>query len=266
MLDPALIDSLYGGAVDASAWAGALARIREVTGASGARVELGRAGSGPAPKRTLGESRITVRRGARRAVCTFRGAVRADGDCAELLAHLRRALALALRIAELRELEARAGALPCDLSEGVIIADGDGHVLAADARARGLLAGATEIPLRDLLGCPSALGAGARASARGGAHPTPRPGPAFVLRVADLRRAAALPVEVLGRRYAFTAGEADIAEHLASGETIAELSRALGISLARARTQLRSVFVKTGTHRQAELVALFERNPGILRT
>ena len=46
MLDPALIDSLYGGALDASAWAGALDRIREVTGASDARVELGCAGSG----------------------------------------------------------------------------------------------------------------------------------------------------------------------------------------------------------------------------
>jgi DNA-binding CsgD family transcriptional regulator len=265
MLDPALIDSLYGGALDASRWAGALDRILEVTGASCARVELGRAGSAPSQKRSLGESRITVRRGARRAVCTLRGAVRDDDDCAEALAHLRRALALALRIAELRELEARSSAASCDLSEGVIIADGGGHVLAADALARGLLAGATEIPLRDLLGCPSEPGAGGRAFARGSAHSNPLPGPAFVLRVADLRRAAALPVEVLGRRYAFTASEASIATHLASGETIAELSRALGISLASARTQLRSVFAKTGTHRQAELVALFDRNPGILR-
>jgi DNA-binding CsgD family transcriptional regulator len=260
MLDPALIDSLYGGALDAGAWAGALDRIREVTGASDARVELGCARSGLAQKRTQGESRITVRRGGRTAVCTLRGAVRDGGDCAEALAHLRRALALALRVAELSE-----GAAPGDLAEGVIIADGEGHVLAADARARERLDGATEIPLGDLSRCASQPGVGARALTRSSADPNSRHAPAFVLRVADLRRAAALPIDALGARFALTAAETRLAAHLAGDETLAEVSSALGIPLAAVRNQLRSLFAKTGTHRQGELVALFAHIPGILR-
>ena len=200
-----------------------------------------------------------MRRGARRAVCTLHGAVRDDGDCAEALAHVRRALALALRIAELRE-----RAVPCDLSEGVIIADGEGHVLAADAPARERLAGATEIPLGDLSRCASEPGVGARSLTRG-ADPNSRQAPAFVLSVADLRRAAALPIDGTGARYSLTAAEARLAAHLTGGETIAQLSEALGISLAAARNQLRSLFAKTGTHRQVELVALFAHIPGILR-
>ena len=83
--------------------------------------------------------------------------------------------------------------------------------------------------------------------------------------IAALRRAAELPADGLGARFALTAAEARLAAHLTGGETIAELSEALGISLAAARNQLRSLFAKTGTHRQGELVALFAHLPGILR-
>ena len=74
----------------------------------------------------------------------------------------------------------------CDLSEGVIIADGEGHVLAADAPARERLAGATEIPLADLSRC-AVRAAGRRASA----HPLQR-GPELAAR-AGVRRAHRRP-------------------------------------------------------------------------
>jgi DNA-binding CsgD family transcriptional regulator len=43
---------------------------------------------------------------------------------------------------------------------------------------------------------------------------------------------------------------------LASGMTILEAGEALDVSANTARTHLRSLFAKTGTHRQAELVRL----------
>ena len=147
--------------------------------------------------------------------------------------------------------------------EGVIIADGEGHVLAADAPARERLAGATEIPLGGLSRSPSSPGRRA-CSGRDAAPIRLAAAPAIVLQT---------PFGVASRRYrprdgarcSLTAAEARLAAHLTGGETIAQLSEALGISLAAARNQLRSLFAKTGTHRQVELVALFAHIPGILR-
>ena len=53
-----------------------------------------------------------------------------------------------------------------------------------------------------------------------------------------------------------TRAEAMLAQAIASGQSLATFARGGGVSLHTARTQLRDIFEKTDTHRQAELVAL----------
>jgi DNA-binding CsgD family transcriptional regulator len=62
----------------------------------------------------------------------------------------------------------------------------------------------------------------------------------------------------------FTAAEDRLARALASGMGLKEYTEAVGISIATARNQLAARFAKTGTHRQAALVAwLLRRMPGL---
>lgn len=63
---------------------------------------------------------------------------------------------------------------------------------------------------------------------------------------------AELVRELLG----VTRAEAALAARLACGATIDEAASDLGIARATARTQLYSIFRKTGLHRQSELVSL----------
>lgn len=53
-----------------------------------------------------------------------------------------------------------------------------------------------------------------------------------------------------------TAAEARLAAVLAEGHSLVEAARRMGIAHNTAKVQLRSVFAKTGVHRQAQLVAL----------
>lgn len=59
-----------------------------------------------------------------------------------------------------------------------------------------------------------------------------------------------------------TPAEARLAARLASGEALETAAEALGIARETARNQLKAVFAKTGTSRQAELVALLA---GVIR-
>jgi|GEM_PF-4757474 len=56
--------------------------------------------------------------------------------------------------------------------------------------------------------------------------------------------------------FGLTVTEADLADLLAQGMSLTEVSERLCISIWTARSHLRAIFQKTGTHRQAELVAL----------
>lgn len=56
--------------------------------------------------------------------------------------------------------------------------------------------------------------------------------------------------------------EARLVVALTAGQTPKDIAQRRGVSIATVRTQLRSVFVKTGTERQAELVALASRVAG----
>jgi DNA-binding CsgD family transcriptional regulator len=75
----------------------------------------------------------------------------------------------------------------------------------------------------------------------------------------DLEAGAAPDEGLLGRAFRLTEAEARLASSLAAGDGIDAASDRLAISRETARTQLRAVFAKTGTHRQAELVALLSR-------
>ncbi|MFK0688791.1 helix-turn-helix transcriptional regulator [Mesorhizobium sp. IMUNJ 23033] len=80
-----------------------------------------------------------------------------------------------------------------------------------------------------------------------------------VLLLTDLR-SLARPNELrLRAAFGLTAAEARLAARLASGDGINAAAIALGISRETARTQLRAVFAKTNTHRQAELATLVAR-------
>jgi DNA-binding CsgD family transcriptional regulator len=69
----------------------------------------------------------------------------------------------------------------------------------------------------------------------------PRPGP---------------PAAILAKMFRLTPSEAKLASIIARGASPAIAARELKISRETARNQLKSVFVKTYTHRQSELVAL----------
>jgi DNA-binding CsgD family transcriptional regulator len=56
--------------------------------------------------------------------------------------------------------------------------------------------------------------------------------------------------------FKFTPAEARLAAALAHGSTIEEAAGTLSISCETARHQLKTVFLKTNTHRQSQLAAL----------
>lgn len=61
-----------------------------------------------------------------------------------------------------------------------------------------------------------------------------------------------------------TAAESRLAVRLLTGESLRSAAAALGITYESARSQLKSIFQKTGTHRQGELIALLARTVGHL--
>ena len=56
-----------------------------------------------------------------------------------------------------------------------------------------------------------------------------------------------------------TPAEARLAQGITRGDTLEEVATSLGIKMPTARTQLAAVFAKTGTRRQAKLVAILTR-------
>lgn len=84
-------------------------------------------------------------------------------------------------------------------------------------------------------------------------------GPHTVLILIDLATQPKPNQAALERIYRLTTAEAKLAVILGGGATLAEAAERLGVRLATARTQLRAIFDKTHTHRQAELVMLIAR-------
>jgi DNA-binding CsgD family transcriptional regulator len=77
--------------------------------------------------------------------------------------------------------------------------------------------------------------------------------------IADLNALPAPTFDVLNAVFGLSAAEARIAQLLAQGESVESAAQLLEIKPTTARSQLAAVFEKTGTRRQAKLVALLSR-------
>ncbi len=78
----------------------------------------------------------------------------------------------------------------------------------------------------------------------------------LLLLIADGNNLAVPNADLLRLLFDLTPAEARLSRLIAEGETLANASRSLRIAEATARVQLRSVFLKTGVTRQAELLKL----------
>lgn len=86
--------------------------------------------------------------------------------------------------------------------------------------------------------------------------PPDRRRPRALVIVVDPERRAEPHREVLIRLFGLTRAEAEVALRVVRGEGLRPISDELTLSLATVKTHLQRVFMKTGTHRQAELVRL----------
>lgn len=83
--------------------------------------------------------------------------------------------------------------------------------------------------------------------------------PLALIHLPDRRAVEARAIERATGLFGLTASEAALCRRLMRGDTIDRHADAMGLSVWTARTHLRNVFGKTGTGRQAELVALLYR-------
>jgi DNA-binding CsgD family transcriptional regulator len=95
--------------------------------------------------------------------------------------------------------------------------------------------------------------------------PSSNPRPAAAVFITDPERRIEPQATVLRRLYGLTAAEAGLALAMLQGEGLGAAAERLGIRLSTAKTQLASVFAKTDTRRQAELVHLVLSGPAGLR-
>jgi len=130
-----------------------------------------------------------------------------------------------------------------------------------DARGRAALAAATgAVPMpqtlsaarpsgrRDYIVQITPLGAGAMIL-------DPK-APRIAVQIADPERETPQPEAWLVQSYGFTPAEARLAAALVGGMSLREASDTLGVAYSAVRSQLRSVFAKTGVNRQAELIRM----------
>ena len=82
-------------------------------------------------------------------------------------------------------------------------------------------------------------------------------GPVIVVFVTDPDQRASIPVEVSARMYGLTPAETRIAKAIIAGQRVNEIADSFGIARTTVIFHLRSIFRKTNTSRQAELISLF---------
>lgn len=85
---------------------------------------------------------------------------------------------------------------------------------------------------------------------------------AAVLFIGDPDHVAMVGRSEVARLYGLTGAELRLAEAMASGLSLADAAEKFHVTVATARTQLKSIFHKTGCRRQAELVRLMLSIPG----
>ena len=74
--------------------------------------------------------------------------------------------------------------------------------------------------------------------------------------VTDPSQRIVLDAAMLDALYQITPAEARLAGELLMGDTLPAIAERVGVSASTLKTHLKSLFAKTGTHRQAELVKL----------
>lgn len=84
-------------------------------------------------------------------------------------------------------------------------------------------------------------------------------GPHSVLLLIDLDATPLPSTSCLEQVFCLTPAEARVTLLLVGGKTLDEIAQKLHVSVATVRSQLKAVFDKTRTHRQAELVMLVSR-------
>jgi len=82
---------------------------------------------------------------------------------------------------------------------------------------------------------------------------------AILLLITDVEAPASLPRGLLMQVFGLTLTEAQIARQLATGKSLREVSASVGISAGHARQRLKTIFDKTATRRQGELIALLAK-------
>jgi len=79
---------------------------------------------------------------------------------------------------------------------------------------------------------------------------------AMVVIFADLEEVSTFPTLAVRRLYSLSRGEGELLRLLAGGASIAQAAERRGVALNTARTQLKSIFKKTETGSQSELIQL----------
>lgn len=85
--------------------------------------------------------------------------------------------------------------------------------------------------------------------------------PAAVVFITDPERKPWLPAEWLRQLHGLTPAESRLAQLLASGSSVKEASEQLKVTPSTLRWRIKSIFGKTGTNRQSELVRLLLLSP-----
>lgn len=217
----------------------------------------------------------------------------------ELQPHLRRASRLMLKMAEREAYEKGLTEALDFLPIGVVLVNEDSKILAANRQAglilrnedglstfQGRLCGARPAEtneFRKLIAEASQTSRGQGFSS-GGVLSLPRPSlrrdlsilvapvpaseyrdttihPSAVVFISDPEDGTETSDEMLRRLYGLTRAEARLASVLMEGTSMREAGERLGITYETARSQLKSVFLKTETSSQSELVGLLLRSP-----
>jgi DNA-binding CsgD family transcriptional regulator len=77
--------------------------------------------------------------------------------------------------------------------------------------------------------------------------------------LAELQHIPVPPESMLHRVFDLTPAEARLARKLARGDSLEQVAQSLDVKMTTARSQLAAIFAKTGTCRQAQLVAILSR-------
>ena len=215
-----------------------------------------------------------------------------------LLPDLRRALRLDLRLRAARAQAALGQSVLDALPQVVLAVDATGRIRHANRAAEDLLTAGTSLRQSQgrLTASTSSETSALQAALRRAVEATPggEPGPttslvvhdsagaALAVTVTPLDRHAGLPdlpaqrlalvvaVPTQPRRpdpvplrtaFGFTGAEAELAAALAGGQRLDAIADARGVRMPTVRTQLRALFEKTGTRRQAQLVGLITSLP-----